>query len=258
MAQAHRAASFRKRLRSGQQTVGCFVKTPSPIIGEIMSRTPLDVICIDGEHAGFDRQSLDQLLAICLACGIPSLVRIPAPRPEYILGALDSGATGVVVPHIASRRDAEMVVKAAHYGRGGRGFAGTTRAGGFAGRTISEHLQKAAIETTVIAQIEDVEALAELPEIMSVDAIDAVFVGRIDLTVALGETDPQAQVVLDAVNAIVEAAREAEKIVGMFTQTVEEALLWREKGVSLFLLGSDHGFIAQGAARMMNTFRSGA
>ena len=61
-------------------------------------------------------------------------------------------------------------------------------------------LEGAAQEVTVVAQIEDVEALDEIEQIAQVPGIDALFIGRADLTVALGETNLKAPVVLDAVN----------------------------------------------------------
>jgi hypothetical protein len=40
----------------------------------------------------------------------------------------------------------------------------------------------------------------------------------------------------------------------MFTPTVEEALSWREKGASFFLLGSDQSFMTAGAAALAGAF----
>ncbi len=98
-----------------------------------------------------------------------------------------------------------------------------------------------------MAQIEDAEALDALDDILVVDRIDAVFIGRMDLTISLGATSPQAPEVVDAVATIVGKAKAAGRTVGMFTPTVEEARRWRERGASLFLLGSDHGFLMAGA-----------
>jgi hypothetical protein len=36
----------------------------------------------------------------------------------------------------------------------------------------------------------------------------------------------------------------------MFLGRLTDAPLWREKGSSLFILGSDHDFLLQGAARL--------
>ena len=254
MTEATAVSRFKNRLTGGHRLVGTFLKTPAPVMAEVLGRSGLDVVCVDAEHAAFDRAQLDAVLAILRLTDMPALVRIPAARPEHILTALDSGAAGVLVPHVTSADQAAAIVRAAHFGAGGRGYAGSTRAAGFAGRPIGEHMARSAAETTVVAQIEDLEALAAIDEILAVDGIDAVFIGRIDLTVALGETAPDAPAVVAAVETIVDKARAAGRTVGMFTPTVEEAVAWQAKGASFFLLGSDQGFVLNGARGLSAAF----
>jgi len=109
---------------------------------------------------------------------------------------------------------------------------------------------------TVIAQIEDARALDELDAIAAVEGIDALFVGRMDLTVSLGALSPQEPVVIQAVEAICAAAPRRSKPIGMFTSTPEEARLWMAKGVSLFLLASDQQWILDGARRLSEQVRA--
>jgi 2-keto-3-deoxy-L-rhamnonate aldolase RhmA len=40
----------------------------------------------------------------------------------------------------------------------------------------------------------------------------------------------------------------------MFTSKPTDAAIWRDKGVSLFLLGSDHSFLKSGAASLRQQF----
>ena len=252
-----RIATFRQRLRRGDRVVGIFFKTPAPILAEVLSRTPLDTVCIDAEHAPFDRLSIDHCAAVFRLHDMPSLVRVPAARPEAILTALDSGATGVLVPHVRSAEEAAAVAKSARFGPGGRGYAGSTRAAGFGGVPIATHQKVSAETTTVIAQIEDLEALESIDDIVKVEGIDALFIGRIDLTVALGATAPDAPEVVEAVDLVVAKAREAGRTIGMFTPTAAEAVAWQAKGASFFLLGSEQAFIKAGADGLMAAF-SGA
>lgn len=82
------------------------------------------------------------------------------------------------------------------------------------------------------------------------EGIDALFVGRIDLTISLGCTSPDDPRVIAAVDAVVAACKGAGRKSGMFLSRVSDVAQWREKGASLFLLGSDHGFIREGARAM--------
>jgi 2-keto-3-deoxy-L-rhamnonate aldolase RhmA len=57
-------------------------------------------------------------------------------------------------------------------------------------------------------------------------------------------------VVVGAVDRIVAAGKAAGRVTGMFLGRVGDVPIWREKGSTLFILGSDHDFLLQGAARL--------
>ncbi len=244
------ATDFKARLLAGEPLLGTFVKTPHPSVIEVLAQTGLDCLCLDAEHAPFDRVDLDRGLLAARAGGIAALVRVPSGAPHEILNALDLGAAGIVVPHVRSAAEAEAAVLACHYGAGGRGYAGGTRASGYVSPPIGERLAQTRAQTSVILQIEDVEALDHVEAIAAVPGVDAVFIGRIDLTVALGETDPKAGKVVAAVTRIIEACRAAGCTSGLFTPDLSEVPMWRAQGASLFLLGADHAFIRAGAIKL--------
>lgn len=243
----NRIESFRDRLGAAQPMMGTFLKTPSPIVCEVLGLTGLACICIDAEHAPFGRMELDGCIAALRAADMPSLVRVQTACAGEILGALDSGATGVVVPHIVTSQQAEQIAGWAHYGPGGRGYAGSSRAAGYTTRPMAEHLRASAATTTVVAQIEDAEALPNLDAIAATRGVDALFVGRMDLCVSMGAGSPADAAVVDAVEQICAAGRRHGKAVGMFVPASEDPMSWRRHGASLFLLGSDHQFLIDGA-----------
>jgi len=250
-----RRNTFRKRLLNHDLLIGTWIKTPSPIVCEILGKSELDALCLDAEHAPFGRSELDACIAATRATNMTPLVRVPSADPHDILNALDCGATGIVVPHIRTVEDAEAICQRSLYGPGGRGFAGSSRAAGFAGKAIADQLKESAEQTTIIAQIEDVEALNVIDEIAAVERLDCLFIGRIDLTVALGKTDPNDPVVVDAVASICAAGKKADTAVGMFVADVAEAKQWQDHGASLFLLQSDQSFLLAGAAKLSAAFR---
>ncbi|NIB40349.1 aldolase [Pseudomaricurvus alkylphenolicus] len=251
------AIQFRQRLLKGEPLIGTFLKTPSAIVCEVLAMTPLDAICLDAEHAPFGRLELDACLMAMRAAGKPSLVRVPSSEESQLLNALDCGASGVVIPHVCCADQAEALSRAARFGRGGRGYAGSTRAAGYTTKSMKSHLADSAAATSVIAQIEDVEAVDAIEEIAAVDGIDCLFVGRIDLTVALGAETPNDAVVVEAVERICAVGKAAGKSVGMFVPRVEDCAQWRERGANLFLLASDHSFMLQGANRLVEEFAKG-
>lgn len=242
------------RIANEQPLLGTFVKTPHPHVVEVLATSGLDCICLDAEHAPFDRGDLDACIMAARANALSVLVRTPTSSAHDILNALDCGADGIVVPHVRSADEARAIAACAHYGRADelqrRGYAGSSRAAGYGNRSIEQHMAASAERTVVIAQIEDVEALDSVAAIAAVDGIDALFVGRIDLTVALGCTSPDDEKVIAAVDLILSEARRTKTPVGMFTPKAEDVPKWREKGATLFLLGSDHGFLRSGAKQL--------
>ncbi len=242
--------TFKERVRRGDLLIGTFQKTPSAMVSEVLARAGLDMVCLDAEHAPFDRSAIDACLLALSAGGVASLVRVPAARPEHILNALDCGADGVLAPHVITGADAAALAAHAQFGRG-RGYAGSTRAAGYGGRSMAEHLRFSAEATVAIAQIEDREALDHLDDVFATEGVDAFFVGRADLAVSLGADSPSDPRVIEAVEHVCRRGRDAGVVVGMFTGDLDEIPHWRALGASFFLLGSDHAFMTAGAAAML-------
>lgn len=241
---------LKARLAAGDSLTGTFLKTPSPIVVEVLASSGLDLVCIDAEHAPFDRAAIDACVMAARLSALPALVRVPTTAPEHILAALDCGADGVLLPHVRSAEDAEAAVAAAHYQSGGRGYAGSSRAARYGLASMADHRAASAARTIVIAQIEDAEALDALNAIAATPGLDGLFVGRIDLTVALDAASPDAPEVVAAVDRIIAVGVAAGLPVGMFVPRNADVPEWRAKGASLFLQGSDHAFLRAGAAAM--------
>ena len=248
--------NFKERLRAGDLLVGTWVKTPSPIVTEVLAGTELDLLCLDAEHAPFDRLVLDGCILAARSRQMPSLVRIPADRPEHILNALDLGATGIVIPHVMDERRAREAVRACLYGPGGRGYAGSSRAANYTRTTMAKHIAASTNSNAIVAQIEDREGVENIPAIAGVEELDCLFIGRADLAVALGVPSSTAPEVIAVSERICDASRAAGKAVGMFVPDLKEVPHWRSRGVSLFLLESDHTFLIRGAQALANAVRA--
>ena len=246
--------SFRPRLIKNEPLIGTFLKTPSPVVAEVLSCSDLDVFCIDTEHAPFGRLDTDGCIALFRGADKPSLVRVADDSPTEIRNALDSGATGILVPHVTSAEQATAIVKSAHFGEGGRGFAGSTRAADFTTKPMTDHISDSKTNTTVIVQIEDIAALEHVAQIAAVDGVDALFVGRADLAVAM-QKGPMDQDVIATVRDICAAGRGEGTAVGMFTPDLQELPRWQDAGASLFLLSSDQSMMLDAANSLAQAIR---
>ncbi|WP_300303509.1 aldolase/citrate lyase family protein [Ferrovibrio sp.] len=249
MAETH---SFRQRLLAGDRLVGTFLKTPTSHGTEIVAGVGYDFVVIDQEHAPFDRTTTDIALMAARGCNIPALVRVSGP--DTILSVLDCGATGMLIPHVASAAYAREVAAMCRY-KGRRGFATSTRAGGYTAVPMWQHIRASDDAVTVIAQIEDPEALDEIDAIAAVDGIDSLFIGRGDLTAAFGDETPNPAAVRQAVEKIAAAARRANKPVSVYVGGRPDAEWLQGQGATTFIFNSDQGFLRQAAMKGLAEMR---
>lgn len=228
-------ASFRQRLLAGEPLLGTFIKTPTVHTTEIIGSLGFDFVVTDQEHAPFDRVTTDLIL----------------------LAALDDGAQGIVVPHVATAGHARAVVAAARYRGGRRGFSNSPRAGGYGRAGVWEHVDASDAATAVIAMVEDPQALDRVDEIAAVDGLDALFIGRGDLTAVLQAEAVDAPPVRAAVERIASAARTHHKPLCAHAGRIDTAeLRWlRGLGISCFIVGSDQGYLRSAAAEAQVRFR---
>jgi len=81
---------LKARIAAGDQLLGTWVKTPSPMVCEVLGATALDMVCLDAEHAPFDRLVQDQCLHALNAAQMPALVRVPSASSEYTVAMGDT------------------------------------------------------------------------------------------------------------------------------------------------------------------------
>ena len=86
--------------------------------------------------------------------------------------ALDRGTMGIVVPHVNTRQAAEQAMKSAKYAP--MGYRGTF--GGRQSYGVPDYVKRANDQTMVVVLIEEIEAVQNLADILTVDNIDVFFV----------------------------------------------------------------------------------
>ena len=235
-----------KQTLYGTQLLGTFVKTPHPHIIEVLALADLPFIVLDAEHAPFDRTTLDSCILAARANQLPCIVRVQDSHASTILNALDCGATGIQIPHVCTAEQAEKLVKISHYGEGGRGYAGSSRAAQYATKAMADHLSDSKKNTVVIAQIEDPEGVINAESIAAVEGVDALFIGQVDLAVSYGAASVNEECVREASIKIIKAAQQVNKPIGMFVANALAAREWNELGVNFFCVGSEHKMIIDG------------
>lgn len=224
--------------------IGTFVGLGHPDVTEILSRMGFDWLVIDSEHSPIGPETIQLMLQAMNGTDCTPIVRPPWNDLVMIKRVLDIGAHGVLIPWINTGEDAENAVRACKYPpRGLRGY-GPRRAGLF----DRDYLGTANEEILVIAQIETREAVTNLDEILSVEGLDACYIGSFDLAVNFGLRFPDFSnpEYLAAFDKVLEAAEKWKKPAGMyaFSNNVAWAL---EKKFKLITVDSADTFLMRGA-----------
>ena len=93
------------------------------------------------------------------------------------------------------------------------------------------NVYKANKETLVVIHIETAEAVEQLPEILTVEGLDVIFIGPTDLSHSLGvpgQTDHPT--VKTAMEKIVEAVSKTHLDLGIMVPDAQAAQEWHERG----------------------------
>lgn len=236
-------AALRTRVARRDLLKGSFVKIAGPSSVEILGGAGFDFIVIDQEHGVFDRMATDLAILAARASAMAAVVRVPALHSEAIGASLDSGATGILAPHITSAAEARALVAACRYRGGSRGFSGMTRTGSYGANPMWRQIDKADADVAAIAMIEDPRALDAIDGIVAVEGLDGVFIGRGDLTVAFGAPTRDDPRVIAAVDTIIRAAGEAGKAIWMMADSAADVESFLARGATSFVVSSDQALL---------------
>jgi 4-hydroxy-2-oxoheptanedioate aldolase len=183
------------------------------------------------------------------------IVRVPWLEPGIIMKTLDAGAYGVICPMVNTRDDAQKLVAWSHYApRGTRSF-GPVRALLYGGADYAQHANDTIV---TFAMIETAQALDNLDDILSVEGLDAVYIGPSDLSLALGcrpvfdDVDPKAQ---EAIDHILARAKAHGLVAGIHNGTAAGALARVAAGFQFVTVSSDARLMAAGSQQILAAMR---
>lgn len=230
-------------LKKGHACFGTLLNIGHCGLIEILGYTGFDFIFIDMEHSPFSHETVEGFVRTADLVGLTSLVRVPKCDDSLIGLALESGAGGVIIPHVNSRKMAMQAVKAAKFSpKGTRGQAPMTRAAQYGAVALQEHLRTSNRETMVVPIIEDEEGVNHAEEILSVEGIDAFFLGHHDLAQSMGLAgQPFHPRVLKETEKVIKVAQKIGKArPGVVLGELGTARRWIKLGVRLIAYQTDN------------------
>jgi 4-hydroxy-2-oxoheptanedioate aldolase len=241
------------KMASGRPVYGVISPTTDPVICEYLGWSGLDFYMIDGEHGPLTPSDVAHLVRACEIAGITPLARVRSLDEKLILQFLDVGVMGIMMPGIQTLADIEKLVNAVRYPPIGLRGVGPVRAARYFMSPMSqaEYVAFANQQILILPQVEDLEAVRNLPEMAQHPQVDGFIIGPRDLAMAMGFTDgpnhPEVKAVIDDIFRI---ALAAGKQVGTVAGTAEQARSLVEKGATL-ILNSVQGLLSAGTSAFL-------
>jgi 4-hydroxy-2-oxoheptanedioate aldolase len=219
-------------------------------IARIARTAGFDSLYVDMEHSSFSLETRSQICIASLEVGITPFVRVPGVGDVQRI--LDSGALGIIAPHVQTAAEARDYVKAAKYPPlGDRSNAGPLPHLQYRAFPAVEAYAAIDAATMVIVQFESAQAIENADAIMAVDGVDMALIGTNDLLADFGlpgqYDHPR---VHDAYVKALGACRKHGKhlAVGGFATRADLAAKYVAMGARYVSTGTDLGFLLTACA----------
>jgi len=248
------SGSFLSRLRKGDLLLGTILTLPSPEVAELLSQSGLDWLFVDMEHTLLDVQHVQRILQ-AVGKEFPCLVRVPSMDEALIRKVLETGPSGIVVPHVNTTEEVEMILRWSKYPPEGTRSVGVSRAQGY-GLSLEDYMDRANETIVVVPQVEHIDAVNNIESIVRVPGLSAIFVGPYDLSGSMGKlgkvTDPEVQ---DLIRKVKGACLKVGLVPGIFGVDAVAVKPYIDIGYSLIAIGLDTSYLLKSIQQTLSFLR---
>jgi len=157
-------------------------------VGRMLSVSGYDWALIDLEHSSMSLDDAARLAVACEDSGVSPLVRVPEDQHHSATRLLDSGAMGVVFPHVNTPSQAARLAEECLYPPAGHRSMGGSRSSqlGFLSYDRAEMATRGNEATFLVMMIETPTGVENAEAIARVSGVDALLIGANDLTLEMG------------------------------------------------------------------------
>lgn len=234
--------SLKSRVLTRDECFGLFCSIPSAVALGQVAAAGYDFVIIDLEHTLISPEQVETMILAARAAQLAVLVRVPPQTPHLVVQLLDAGAAGIVFARIDDAEQARQAVELCHYAPLGQRGLNATRTSRYGMDGLTKATRRAATETLVVVMVESLQGLDNIESIAATEGVDVVLEGAADLSQFLDLTwqtsHPQVQA---AVERVCVATQCAGKAFCAIPRELDDMQRWREKRVSLFVIGDDRG-----------------
>jgi 2-keto-3-deoxy-L-rhamnonate aldolase RhmA len=198
-----------------------------PSVVEMIAGVGYDFAILDLQHSSFSLETIGDMCLVGRHVGIDCIVRPPSHDVASVERILEQGAAGIMYPLVQSRHEVDEV------------------------RTVLDpgHV--------LIVQIETRDGVANVASIVNGGGVDAVQIGRTDLSGSLGVPGQvEHPLVREAVDAIVSGCAASEVAVGAYSNTKRDTEDLLQRGVRWMICASDSSLVKSAFKSSLEAARS--
>lgn len=247
---------LREKLSNGEHIVNTWLAIPNSWTAELIATVGYDTVTIDVQHGLMDYQVMLSMLQAISTTEATPIVRATWNEPGILMKILDAGAWGIIAPMISTKEDAEQFVGACRYPPLGYRSYGPMRASVTAGQDYYKHSND---QVLTIAMIETKEAVENIDDILSVEGLDGIYIGTIDLSYSLGIESlgelhhPDLK---RSIDKIMGSVKKHEKFAGMHTRTIEEIDVLKVWGIQIITPMNDSRLLQSTSQTVLDQTRA--
>ena len=245
---------------TGELSLGVGIRQSRTVdIGKIMAASDYDWLFIDMEHNSMGVDVASQISVAAQDAGITPIVRVPDFAHHHATRVLDSGAMGIVFPHVDDAETARKLVSYCLYPpKGHRSMTGSLPQLNFEKLPIPEVAKIINESMLVVIMLESPKAIDNVEEIASIPGVDVILIGTNDLCMEMGiPGDYSNSKIKKAYSKVISACKKYNKTPGMGGVYNEELMSeYINMGMRFILAGSDLSFMMTAAQQRSKNLRS--
>ena len=248
-----------RALREGQVCIGaCSIGFASPPVAQVFATAGFSWYYVDMEHGRLDYEDLEHICNASKAAGIIPVAGPTSIDDHLVTRPLDSGAMGVVVPHVETAAETEQIVQWTRYPPiGARGLLPRGVFNAFERVDTGEWIEAQIREILVAVKVESTTGIENIDEIAAVPGLDAILIGPGDLSLSMGipgQTDHPD--VHDAILKMLQAVKRVGIAGGPHTgRNAKEIANWVEQGATFMAVTSDSSLLYEISAETVRETR---
>lgn len=246
-------------LKEGGTVVGTMVsEVRGPGVMHMLGTAGLDFVYIDMEHSTYSMETVGDMILAAKATPMMAFVRVPGYEYRTALSRpLDAGAEGLLCPQTESVEQVRFILQETkYYPMGQRGAALRRGHSAFAPVKFGEYAPHANAETMIILQIESEQGVNDIEKLVSMDGVDAAFIGPADLSQSYGipgqAKDPR---IIEAIHKVLEGCKKHGKACGIHLYNMEDVKYWTAAGMRLICYNNDIAIITDTCKRFASEIR---